>query len=79
MDRCPSQSLHNILPKGINILIETVNVFTVTNSVHHFDGSRQWSQHVLPQISEQDIPSVSYVRKSVTDPRDVYRNKVMST
>ena len=47
--------------KAINILIENVSVFTITNSVYHFVGSLQWSQHSLPQISEQGMPSVSYV------------------
>ena len=37
------QYLHNVFHKGINNLIETVNVFTVTNFVPHFDGSLQRS------------------------------------
>ena len=66
---------HNILPKGMNILIETVDAFT--NSIRHFDGSRQWSHHTLPQVSEQDMPSVSYMRNFVHNPRDVCLNKAV--
>ena len=39
------QYLHYILLKGINILIETVNGFTASNSICQFDWSHQWSQH----------------------------------
>ena len=41
---------------------------SVTNSVHRSDGSRQRSQHSLPQVNWQNVPSVSYemcIRDSV--------------
>ena len=50
------QYLHNILPEEINILVETVNVFTVTNSVRYPDGSRHWIQYALLQVPEQGMP-----------------------
>ena len=69
------------LPKGINIQIETVSVFTVTNSIRHFHGSRPWSQHttVSTRTTEQDMPSLSYVSNSVTDPRDMYLDQAVNT
>ena len=73
------QYRYNILPKATNILIGTINAFSVTNIVRLFDGSRRWSRHTLPQVSEQDMASLSYVRTSITAPRDIYLNKAVNT
>ena len=46
------QYLHNILLKGINILVEKVNIFSVTKFVGHFDG---WSKYSATSIRTRHV------------------------